>query len=51
MVQKNKFVENLKSLGNKIIKDIEKNKNPNIEVPIRALNNVIFNEYSRFLTS
>ncbi|MEK6906939.1 MAG: DNA topoisomerase IV subunit A [Nanoarchaeota archaeon] len=49
MAQKNKSAESLKELGNKIIKDIEKNKNPNIEVPIRALSNVIFNEKTRTL--
>lgn len=49
MTKKNKTAENLKGLGEKIIKDINKNKNPNIIVPIRALSNVIFNEKTRTL--
>lgn len=49
MAQKNKTGDDLKELGNKVIKDIEKNKNPGIEVPIRALSNVIFNEKTKTL--
>ena len=49
MTKKNKTAENLKELGEKIIKDINKNKNPNIIVPIRALSNVIFNEKTKTL--
>lgn len=49
MAKKNKTAENLKELGEKIIKDINKNKNPNIIVPIRALSNVIFNEKTKTL--
>src|SRR3989344_4774842 len=49
MVQKNKSAEKLKELGEKVVKDISKNKNPNIIVPIRALSNVIFNERTRTL--
>ena len=43
------IAENLKNLGEKIIGDINKNKNPNIIVPIRALSNVVFNERTRTL--
>src|SRR3989344_5257136 len=49
MVQKNKSINKLKELGEKVIKDIDKNKNPNIIVPIRALSNVVFNERTRTL--
>ena len=50
MAQKKiKSTESLKGLGEKVIKDIEKNKNPGIEVPIRALSNVIFNEKTKTL--
>ncbi len=49
MVKKNKSSEELKNLGLKIIKDIDKKKNPSIIVPIRALSNVIFNEKTRTL--
>ncbi|MEK6862876.1 MAG: DNA topoisomerase IV subunit A, partial [Nanoarchaeota archaeon] len=49
MTKKSKSIENLKGLGLKVIKDIEKNKNPNIIVPIRALSNVVFNPKTRTL--
>jgi len=49
MAKKNKSTESLKELGEKIVKDIEKNKNPNVVVPIRALSNVIFNEKTKTL--
>src|SRR3989338_519608 len=50
MVQKkNKSEENLNKLGESIVKDIEKNKNPSIIVPIRALSNVIFNQKTKKL--
>src|SRR3989338_2588651 len=34
----------LEKLGHKVISDIEKKENPNIEIPIRALSNVIFDK-------
>ena len=43
MVQKNKSSEKLKELGEKVIKEIDKGKNPSITIPIRALSNVLFN--------
>src|SRR3989344_524377 len=49
MAKKNKSTESLKELGEKVVKDIEKNKNPNVVVPIRALSNVIFNEKTKTL--
>src|SRR3989344_1302625 len=49
MAKKNKSAEALKELGNKVVKDIEKSKNPNLEIPIRALSNVIFNEKTKTL--
>ncbi len=48
-MKKNKTNEDLKDLGLKVVKDLEKNKNPSIEVPIRALSNVIFNEKTKNL--
>ncbi len=48
MAQKNKS-EKLKELGEKVIKEIDKGKNPSITIPIRALSNVIFNERTRTL--
>src|SRR3989344_5104774 len=40
MAQKNKSSEKLKELGKKIVNDIDKNKNPNLDVPIRALSKI-----------
>jgi len=47
MVQKNKQIDKLRELGEKVIKDIDRNKNPSITIPIRALSNVIFNEKTK----
>ena len=49
MVQKNKSAEKLREMGEKVVREISKNKNPNIIIPIRALSNVIFNERTRTL--
>lgn len=40
----------LENMGNKIIAQIEKKENPDIEIPIRALSNVIFDKKSGQLT-
>src|SRR3989344_6302434 len=34
----------LEKLGEKLLQDIEKKENPNIEIPIRALSNVIYDK-------
>ena len=47
--KKNKSSEELKNLGLKVIKDIDKNKNPTITMPIRALSNILFNEKTKTL--
>lgn len=39
-----KVVDKLENLGSKVIDDIEKNRNPNIEIPIRALSNIIYDK-------
>lgn len=39
----------LKQLGNKVLNEIEKKENPNIEIPIRALSNIIFNKQNKHL--
>ncbi len=49
MAQKNKASEKLKELGEGVVKDIEKGKNPSVEVPLRALSNVKFNTKSKTL--
>ncbi len=48
-MKKSKSEEKLKELGLKVVRDVEKNKNPSIVVPIRALSNVIFNEKTKTL--
>ncbi len=45
--QNNKVTEALEELGQKIVKQIYKEKNPEIEVPIRALSNVEFDKKTR----
>jgi DNA topoisomerase-6 subunit A len=40
----------LEKLGQKILTEIEKKENPNIEIPIRALSNVIFDKKTNQLT-
>jgi len=49
MAQKNKSSEKLKELGKKIVNDIDKNKNPNLDVPIRALSNIVYNKKTKTL--
>ena len=47
--KKSKQHSELKELGNNILQQINKGKNPNIVVPIRALSNVIYNEKTKTL--
>jgi len=42
--------KSLKKVGEKVLKDIETGNNPSLEVPIRALSNVKFDEKSKMLT-
>ncbi|QQG39212.1 MAG: DNA topoisomerase IV subunit A [Candidatus Woesearchaeota archaeon] len=49
MAKKDKQKEKLSELGEKIVKDIDKNKNPSITIPIRALTNIEFNEKTKTL--
>ncbi len=41
-----KIDKELMGLGKKVVADIDKKENPNIEIPIRALSNVIFDKKS-----
>ena len=41
--------EKLVNLGKKIVNEIEKGNNPSIEIPIRSLSNIIFDENTRLL--
>ncbi|MEM5794241.1 MAG: DNA topoisomerase IV subunit A [Candidatus Aenigmatarchaeota archaeon] len=40
----------LEDLGKKVLSDIEKKENPNIEVPIRSLSNIIYDKKTGMLT-
>ncbi len=40
----------LKKLGNDVYSQIEKKENPNIEIPIRSLSNIIFNKETKQIT-
>lgn len=50
MAQKDITNKKLEDLGKKIIHQIEKKENPDIEIPIRALSNVIFDKKAGQLT-
>lgn len=41
--------EKLEKLGKKILKDIEQKQNPSIEIPIRSLSNVVYDEKTKSL--
>ena len=43
-MKKNEAKKNLKDLGSKIVKDIEKGKNPLLDIPIRTLSNVYYDK-------
>jgi DNA topoisomerase-6 subunit A len=45
-----KVKSELEKLGQKVLNDIEKKENPNIDIPIRALSNVVFDKKSGQLT-
>jgi len=40
----------LTELGNDVIEDINNRRNPHIEIPIRSLSNIVFDEKTRLLT-
>lgn len=42
--------QNIKQLGKKIVKDIESGKNPSMNVPIRTLSNVLYDQKTRLIT-
>ncbi len=48
--QKSNIKETLKEFGEDITKQAEKGKNPKIELPVRALSNIIYDPKSRTLT-
>lgn len=50
MEQKKTTKKNLEDIGKKLLKDIEKRENPNLDVPIRSLSNVKFDPQTKLLT-
>lgn len=46
----NDVTKKLNSLGEDILNDIEKGKNPGMEIPIRSLSNIIYNKKTKQLT-
>ena len=42
--------KSLKELGTRVVKEIESGKNPSMDVPIRTLSNVIYNQKSKMIT-
>lgn len=45
-----KPIKDLEELGRKLVKDIEKGRNPTIDFSLRSLSNVVFDEKSKTLT-
>lgn len=50
MPEKNITKEKLETLGKKLIKEIDSGQNPNMNVPIRALSNIVFDKSKKYLT-
>ena len=50
MKQTKEAKQSLKQLGVEIVKDIEKGKNPSMNVPIRTLSNVIYDHKTKMIT-
>ena len=48
--ENNDTKDRLENLGKKLVKEISSGENPNIDIPIRALSNVIFNKNKNYLT-
>ena len=48
-LEKKKAKQNLETLGKRIVGDIEKGNNPSLDVPIRSLSNVRFDEKSKMI--
>ncbi len=48
-MSKKKNIEELNLFGKKIVSQVDKGRNPEIELPLRSLNNVIFDKKSRTL--
>jgi DNA topoisomerase-6 subunit A len=49
MMKKQEAKKDLKEFGVKIVKDIDSEKNPSMDVPIRTLSNVFYDEKSKML--
>jgi DNA topoisomerase-6 subunit A len=50
MKMKQEAKQNIKKLGKKIVNDIESGKNPSMNVPIRTLSNVLYDQKTRLIT-
>ncbi len=48
-MEKKKVSQNLETLGKRVVADIEEGNNPSLEVPIRSLSNVRFDEKSKMI--
>lgn len=48
-MEKKKTSQNLEALGKRVVTDIEKGKNPSLDVPIRSLSNVRFDEKNKMI--
>ena len=50
MVEKKEPKSKIKELGKRLTNEIEKGENPTLDVPIRALSNVVFDTKTRLIT-
>jgi len=48
-LERKKVKQNLETLGKKVVEDIEKGNNPSLDVPIRSLSNVRFDEKTKMI--
>jgi len=44
-----KAIEYLKDFGRRVVHEVKKGKNPEIELPLRSLNNIIYDKKTRTL--
>ncbi|MBN2202917.1 MAG: DNA topoisomerase IV subunit A [Candidatus Aenigmarchaeota archaeon] len=49
-MKKNTSAQKLEKMGKDLVKEIEQNKNPSLEIPVRSLSNTIFDKKQNILT-
>ncbi len=49
-MEKSEAKDKLKNVGKKLVQDIEAKKNPNFDIPIRTLSNIMYDQRTKFIT-